>query len=615
MESKKEDLMMNRKVGKVVARWALLLMLVFLTVSVFVPEAFCKEKVEAKEEEGGWYDNLIFEDKSFSTQLVRALSWTYVQSADIGEVISTARKVKDGDIHSWHDQWLGLANRIYNLAVDWEKKGHTVSASEAYFRATTYFQSAGFYMVAPKDRDKARYCRKRGRESFKKAIAAYPNITFIRIPYKNTTLPGYLAKSEKVSGKGPLVIINTGFDGTAEDSFSGVAWAAIKRGYHCLVFEGPGQGEMIMEKNLPFRHDWEIVGKAVLDYALTLPSVDKDRVAYMGVSMGGYLAPRVMAFDKRIKAGIVNGGLYKLWEAGYALFPKESLELLDKDPEKFNAIAEKMAKNNVSMQWLLDNSAWRFGVKDYASFLIDQKKYDLENVASKITCPMLVTDSESDFMFAGQPEKLYNALKCQKTFIRFTRKEAAQAHCQLGESSLSNEKIFNWLDGVIKPAKDQSMYKFHHIGVVVSDIDEAVKIYSDILGLDPDDESISRFEGKANKTAMVPIGNYEDYNQFELMEPISDSWMDKWIKTEKAAGFLHMAILVDNFDAKVSDLKERGFTVKVEEHVNPFPGCDLLREAYVLPKDASRGILIDLMDAETFPKSLGGLATSPESEE
>lgn len=429
-----------------------------IALSVFVPEAFCGKSTEDNTNGPDWYENLVFKDESFSSQLARASAWTYAGSADIGEVISTARRIKDGDIYSWHEEWLEVANRVYDLALDWEEKGHTISASEAFFRAATYFQTAGFYMVAPEDREKARYCRKRGRESFRKAIKAYPNITFEDIPYENTTLPAYLARSEKASGKGPLIIVNTGFDGTAEDSFNGVAWAAMKRGYHCLIFEGPGQGEMIMEENLPFRHDWETVGKAVIDYALTLPYVDKDQVAYMGVSMGGYLAPRVAAFDQRVKACIANSGIYKLYENFYDMFPEETIELIEKAPEEFNAIVEELSKENVLMHWFFNNGVWRFGAKDYADFMIKQKEYSLENVASKITCPTLVTDSESDVMLAGQPQKLFGALKCPKDFILFTKEEAAQAHCQFGASSLSNEKILNWLDEVSSATSKRAMF-------------------------------------------------------------------------------------------------------------------------------------------------------------
>ena len=581
-----------------------------------------------------WYEDFIFEDKSFSSQLARNLAWTYAGAADIGEVIATAKRVTDGDIHSWYDEWLATADRVHAMAAAFEEGGHTISAGEAYFRAATYYQAAGFFMVAPDDRDRARHCRKRGRDSFLKAIEAHPNITYERIPYEGTTLPAYVARSTIAPGsaRGPIVIANTGFDGTSEDTFHGVAWAAMKRGYHVLVFEGPGQGEMIMDHDLHFRPDWEVVGRAVVDYALDLSFVDPDRVAYMGISMGGYLAPRAVAFDDRVAALIANGGLYKLYESAYRIFPEEQVALIESDPARFNAMVAEMAETDISLQWLFDNSTWRFGSADYADFMRGQKDYTLEHVAQNIKASTLVVESVSDGMFAGQPQNLYDALQCPKTYVVFTREEAAQAHCQLGANSLSNEKIFNWLDGVMGEGDTASasaaeprslgaaalaagesptavpMFKLHHMGIVVRNLDEAVEIYTDILGLDPDDERIQRFTGKANKTAMVPIGRPEDFNSFELMEPISDDFLDVYIKADLAEGFFHLAVLVDNFDEKVETLKAKGFAVIVEETEDPFPGCELLREAYIMPKDSTRGILIDLIDAVTFPASEGGLA-------
>ncbi len=518
-----------------------------------------------------WYEDFIFEDKSFSSQLARNLAWTYAGAADIGEVIATAKRVTDGDIHSWYDEWLATADRVHAMAAAFEEGGHTISAGEAYFRAATYYQAAGFFMVAPDDRDRARHCRKRGRDSFLKAIEAHPNITYERIPYEGTTLPAYVARSTIApdSARGPIVIANTGFDGTSEDTFHGVAWAAMKRGYHVLVFEGPGQGEMIMDHDLHFRPDWEVVGRAVVDYALDLPFVDPNRVAYMGISMGGYLAPRAVAFDDRVAALIANGGLYKLYESAYRIFPEDQLALIDSDPARFNAMVAEMAETDISLQWLFDNSTWRFGSADYADFMLGQKDYTLEHVAQNIKASTLVVESVSDDMFAGQPQNLYDALQCPKTYVVFTREEAAQAHCQLGANSLSNEKIFNWLDGVMGEGDTASasaaeprslgaavlaagesptavpMFKLHHMGIVVRNLDEAVEIYTDILGLDPDDERIQRFTGKANKTAMVPIGRPEDFNSFELMEPISDDFLDVYIKADLAEGFFHLAVLID----------------------------------------------------------------------
>ena len=43
---------------------------------------------------------------------------------------------------------------------------------------------------------------------------------------------------------------------------------------HCVTFEGPGQGAVIREQQLPFRPDWEAVVTPVVDHVLTLPGVD-----------------------------------------------------------------------------------------------------------------------------------------------------------------------------------------------------------------------------------------------------------------------------------------------------------------------------------------------------
>jgi hypothetical protein len=37
------------------------------------------------------------------------------------------------------------------------------------------------------------------------------------------------------------------------------AAGAVRRGYNCLTFDGPGQGAPLREQKLPFRYDWEKV--------------------------------------------------------------------------------------------------------------------------------------------------------------------------------------------------------------------------------------------------------------------------------------------------------------------------------------------------------------------
>jgi hypothetical protein len=157
-------------------------------------------------------------------------------------------------------------------------------------------------------------------------------------------------------------------------------------------------------------------------------------------------------------------------------------------------------------------------------------------------------------------------------------------------------------------AADCKMFKFHHLGLIVKDMDKAEETLCEIIGIGLDDPLIDRFTGKENKTTMLPLGEEADHNYFEVMQPINQDWMNEYFKKYLAEGVFHIVFLIDCWDEKVQDLRNKGFTVNVSESVNPFPGCKLLREAYVMPKDSTSRILIDLIDAVHFPASLGGLA-------
>ena len=65
------------------------------------------------------------------------------------------------------------------------------------------------------------------------------------------------------------------------------------KGYTILLFEGPGQGQA-RKNDLVFTYEWEKPVKAILDY------FHLSSVTILGISWGGYLAPRAAAFDKRI---------------------------------------------------------------------------------------------------------------------------------------------------------------------------------------------------------------------------------------------------------------------------------------------------------------------------
>lgn len=430
----------------------LLVLFIFLIIPVAARQ---KKPVTAQQgksvtEARNWYDGFMFNDKSYTFEFIRVLGASAGGGSDLGECIETARHICDGDDESWYREWMKRADRLYEMAQKWEKEGHTVSARKTYLRACNYYRSASFYMDEPEKRALAVAAWKRSRECFLSAISSFPYVKSVRIPYESTTLPGYYIICSDKAEKHPLLIIQTGFDGTGEELFFGYVAGARERGYDCLIFEGPGQGEPLRLQNLHFRHDWEHVVTPVVDYALTLPGIDRQRIALMGLSFGGYLAPRAAAFEHRLKACIANGGVYSFAETMVSKMPADFCRLIETDPDRFNRELQEGIKHNPNARWGVNNGMWTFGAQSPAEYYRKVKPYTLENVAGRITCATLVLDSEDDIFMQGQAEKLYKALNCPKSFYRFTREETAQAHCQMGATGISEAVIFNWLDQVLK---------------------------------------------------------------------------------------------------------------------------------------------------------------------
>ncbi len=200
---------------------------------------------------------IYFNDPAFSYQLMRALSATAYGAADIAECLSTAYRIKEGDFESWYAEWYRTAGRMRVAADAWQAAGRRVNARDSYLRACTYYRAAEFYLHGKPTDPRILATWGQSRECFRKFAQLSTGIEPVEIPYEGTVLPGYFYRAEGVPGPGPLLILQTGFDGTLEELYSDGAIAVARRGFHCLTFEGPGQGAVIREQRLPFRPDWE----------------------------------------------------------------------------------------------------------------------------------------------------------------------------------------------------------------------------------------------------------------------------------------------------------------------------------------------------------------------
>ena len=127
--------------------------------------------------------------------------------------------------------------------------------------------------------------------------------------------------------------------------------------------------------------------------------------------------------------------------------------------------------------------------------------------------------------------------------------------------------------------------KINHLGIATKGIDEALKFWSDALGLENLHTEI--VEDQKVRVAMLPIGE----SRIELLEPTTDdSPISKFLE-KRGPGIHHIAVEVNDIKAALAKLKSQGMRLIDEE---PRIGAEGCLVAFVHPS-AANGVLIELV--------------------
>src|SRR5262245_43148751 len=413
----------------------------------------------ARAQPGPGMPHLLFkDDPQFWFETLRVIGAADYGGAQFGEAVMTASRIKAGDYDSWHDEWKATADRISREAEESLASGRRVSARDGLLRASNYYRNAEFFLHGDPADPRLGHAYERSVACFRRAAGLFDfPIEVVEIPYERSTLPGYFYRPDASSARRPLVIMHNGFDGSVEEMHFLGALAAVERGYNVLAFDGPGQFGPIHRQGLTFRPDWEKVVGPVLDYALTrTQQVDGARIDMMGVSMGGLLAPRAAAFEKRLAACIANDGIYDFSAPQLASVPPGHREefkrrLRAERDEEIDAMLARVMGASPTARWAFTHGIYAMGAKTPRGYMAASLDYTLAGgIAEAITCPTLVCEAEDDLFFEGQPQTLFNHLTCPKTLLRFTAAEGAGAHCQVSALRLAFARIYDWLDSTFR---------------------------------------------------------------------------------------------------------------------------------------------------------------------
>jgi pimeloyl-ACP methyl ester carboxylesterase len=393
-----------------------------------------------------------FRDESFSFETLRAAGSAPYGGADLGEVLATARVIRNDDETGWFTAWRATAQRVHAIADTALEEGHRVSAREAFLRASNYYRTAEFFRRKDAANDMEAHALARlSRQMFASAISLMDRPALhVDIPYETTALPGYLFLVDGSGVARPTVVYTNGYDSTAEESWFVIAAAALQRGYNVLAYDGPGQGAVIREQGLVFRPDWEAVLTPVLDYCQGRPEIDSHAIALFGYSMGAYLVARAAAFDHRPAALILDDGIFDFHQAYVNASPGWVMRrILSGRDGLANRLMAAMAALRTQVRWGLNNGVWTLGASSYADFIRRTTDYSLAGLADRITAPTLIMDAEEDQFLKGQPSVLAEAMTAPATLARFSTAEGAGEHCHVGSLTRAHQVIFDWLDTTI----------------------------------------------------------------------------------------------------------------------------------------------------------------------
>jgi methylmalonyl-CoA/ethylmalonyl-CoA epimerase len=128
------------------------------------------------------------------------------------------------------------------------------------------------------------------------------------------------------------------------------------------------------------------------------------------------------------------------------------------------------------------------------------------------------------------------------------------------------------------------MLKIEHIGIAVKNISESVKLFESLLNTPC--YKTETVESEKVSTAFFKMGD----SKVELLQAFSDeSAIAKFINA-RGEGLHHIAFEVENIEAEMARLKEKGFQLLRDK---PFRGADNKMVCFIHPKSCN-GVLVEL---------------------
>ena len=225
-------------------------------------------------------------------------SWAKLQFLNAGVSSEDLERVlgRVTSLTSWVDEWESLGRAHEQAGHDALVLGKTADAARRFLWASAAYNFAQYVVFMEPARKKRLHDM---------CVAAYelagprcsPPVQPFEVEFRKRMVKGVL-RQPAGPGPHPLVVIFNGTNGVKEELH---CWsdAYLERGIATVLLDGPGLGQTF--HRLSSVAEPRPLGVAIVNHIESIPELDSDAVAYMGLSLGGYAAIRMASHDKRVR--------------------------------------------------------------------------------------------------------------------------------------------------------------------------------------------------------------------------------------------------------------------------------------------------------------------------
>ncbi|MFD7903778.1 alpha/beta hydrolase family protein [Kitasatospora sp. NPDC059747] len=237
--------------------------------------------------------------------------------------------------HDWPAACAAAGQRHAEAAGRAAAEGRGVTAGEAYRTAARWHHVAGW--LPHPDREAAARTAADADEAMRRALA---HLDPAAERVEGDGFAGWLRRpSGGPAAPRPVVLVVPGMD-SGKEEFHAVVEALLARGSAVLAIDGPGQG-VLAAGSVPEPDYHRVVGRAI-DALAGRDGLDPDRIAVVGLSLGGYYAATAAAHEPRVRAAALVSGPYRLAWDELPPFVRATLVQRCGGPEAARAFAARL---------------------------------------------------------------------------------------------------------------------------------------------------------------------------------------------------------------------------------------------------------------------------------